>query len=331
MPRMSRITFIAALTTVIVSGFGLRASAFTAQAATQHQDASDASVAIATPAATPAATDAGSGCNITDVVTHLRTLIKYKEFDLSYNGVPADIRNNVPAALSLNIWFVDPKIVPTATGGQIGANARLARHDAAIMVQLLYAVDPCVGKLFLLINPAVVDAKYSSWISVSIFTQFLSPKLTSSAADIAKIDTTLMVSSQRNVPDVAAGAAPKDSCPWSVARTNLFSRQLDGTNPQNSFTLVTDDQGVTVNLQFGLPASMAASDALKTSWLITGTANALIEIKCLYPKPDQLFIQMVDEQGIIQVQAKLPREALAMDPMQIDKWSKLILILYLAQ
>src|SRR5450432_4313855 len=100
MPRMSRITFIAALTTIIVSGFGLRASAFTAQAATEHQDASDASVAIATPAATPAATDAatdaGSGCNITDVVTHLRTLIKYKEFDLSYNGVPADIQNNVP-------------------------------------------------------------------------------------------------------------------------------------------------------------------------------------------------------------------------------------------
>jgi hypothetical protein len=275
------------------------------------QSATDAPTLEATETATDSA-----ACNKNQVIAHLKTLITYKEFDITYAGTDQ--------FTALNIWFVDPQLDPNAKTKDILLNAALALHDAAALIQQFVVSDACITTLFDFANPIVVDSHYNGWLSAT--TVLLSKSVTSPQTGeegIQAIQKSFKTDFLRDKPAAVFGPAPKNSCTWATVYQNLFTRQFNPKDQLYSFMYILDPTGVNVYVEFDADASLLGSSAAQKAVILADLMDALIEIKCLYPVPDRIIVQAVDANGKYVMLGELPPSALkTSDPSVVNKLLK---------
>jgi hypothetical protein len=247
------------------------------------------------PTITPAATETPI-CDIDEVIAGLKNDFPYDEFAIIYNDIDG---------MRLVVWFVDPGLDPFAVSDEIVDNAMLAMADAIILSIDLKKRDVCVSQLFTAINPIVVDRYYNGWFSGEISPDDIPDNYEYPQDIFDKIlrEDRIGYIRDRDVSRVSYQKAPAGSCSWPEARDNArrhFSPDVENID----FYLVIDDYGVNIWAQWISP--MTPLDGEFASPL-----NVAMEMKCLHPKPDQLWIFVADESGVIDFIGLIPGSVLS--------------------
>ena len=227
------------------------------------------------PSPTPSA-----ACDADRVLKRLKSAMPYEQSVITYNIVKGDTY--------LAIWFVDPDIDPAAGADTVGANSDLAIRQAAATAAWLNAADACVGQLFTVINPIVVDRNYNGWFSGDVALSVLPATTQPTDQQVEQIRNSFSVSFLRNRPAAPPQPAPDGSCAWPKAAQNL-QHHFASARENTGFFFVRDDLGVNVWAQWDGPtdpASMTASLGYVT-----------LELQCLFPVPTNIFVQVVDDAG----------------------------------
>jgi hypothetical protein len=235
----------------------------------------------------PPATATPLPCPVNPFLKSLKPLIAYVEFDLTYNV----ILNN----RALNIWFVEPKIDPNASGDQIAKNASLAQVSAAAVSAKLATGDAkCLSAMVSVINPIVVDRNYNGWFSGII-------KLSDASANVPPENkvSAFAVSYLRTKPAAPASAAPAQSCKWTEARAKM-QKHFAPTRENVGFEFVIDETGINVYAQW---------DGEVDVTMIPALLNVALELRCLHPPIDQLVVIVVDANGKINLIGQTPGSA----------------------
>jgi hypothetical protein len=245
-------------------------------------------VATSTPVAAPTDPKPRS-CNADETLKNLKSKVAYKESALLYNKVQ-DLS-------FLAVWFVDPEINPSAKESELTENTEMAIRHALIVSQELNAADPCVSKLFTVINAIVVDKNYNGWLSGQINTTDLPATVQTDEKqlnELAKLYEIGEVGYLRSKVTAKIGSAPAGSCTWPDARKNIHNH-FASERENVAFYFVLDDAGINVwaqwdsqpdFVQINLPASLL---------------NIAMEVDCLHPQPDRIMFNVVDETGEIQM------------------------------
>jgi len=235
----------------------------------------------------PPPATATPSCPVNPFLKSLKPLIAYTEFDLTYNV----ILNN----RALNIWFVEPKIDPNASGDQIAKNVSLAQLSAATVSAKLATGDAkCLGSMVSVINPIVVDRNYNGWFSGTI-------KLSDARANVPlenKVNA-FTVSYLRNKQTASASAAPAQSCKWTDARVKM-QKHFAPTRENVGFEFVIDETGINVYAQW---------DGEIDVTMIPALLNVALESRCLHPQIDQLVVILIDADGKINLIGQTPGSA----------------------
>lgn len=228
-----------------------------------------------------------SSCPLNQMLKSLKPLIAYAEFDLTYNV----FLNN----RALNIWFVEPKIDPNASGDQIAKNVALAQLSAAAVSAKLASGDAkCLSSMVGVINPIVVDRNYNGWFSGII-------KLSDANANVPpenKVNA-FTVSYLRTKPATFASAAPAQSCKWTDARAKM-QKHFAPTRENVGFEFVIDETGINVYAQWDGEIDLTMLPAL---------LNVALEAQCVHPPIDQLVVIVVDADGKINLIGQTPGSA----------------------
>jgi hypothetical protein len=234
-------------------------------------------VPVKAATATPSA-----DCNADNVLANLKELVPYDEFTMHYS--------TSKDSTSLVVWFVDPDLDVKADAKSIEKYVTLAQEHAASLVHLLNSSDRCVAKLFAEINPIVVDSNYNGWLSAQIDLTKIPAVKTLSKEDIDDLIKLFDIGfTRKNVSKIAA-LAPKDSCTWQDANKNLHSH-FSPERQNVSFQFTIDDNGVNVWAQWDSPTDL--------NFVVAALTNVVQEIRCLHPKVDQLFVIVVDKDGVV--------------------------------
>jgi hypothetical protein len=256
--------------------------------------------ATATPAevlltATPAAVatsisdptkETSSSCNAEQTLRNLKSKVAYDEFVLYYN--------KVKSTSFLIIWFVDPEINPAAKESELAKNADLAIRDALILSQELKASDACTGKLFDVINAIVVDKNYNGWLSGQIKIEELPETVQTGQDQLAELSRLYEKAYLRNKVTKKLGSAPAGSCKWTEAKKNIYNH-FSSERENIAFYFVLDESGANIYAQWdGQPDFVQAT-------LPAALMNIAMEINCLFPEPDRIIFNIVDETGEMQI------------------------------
>jgi hypothetical protein len=238
-----------------------------------------------TPAREPTALSqpnptAASACDANQVLKKLKAEVAYEQFVLTYNIVKGDSY--------LAIWFVDPTLDPSAGLDAVHSYSDLAFRQAAVTAAWLNVAEPCVGGLFTEINPIVVDRNYNGWFSGDIATSTLPTTAQLSDQQVQQIRDGFKVMFLRDKPAASDKPAPAGSCGWPEAARNL-QRHFASTRENVGFFFVQDDIGVNVWAQWD-----GSTDPVLLS---ASMANVTMELHCLFPPPNNIFVQVVDDAG----------------------------------
>jgi hypothetical protein len=235
----------------------------------------------------PPATVTPLPCPVNPFLKSLKPLIAYAEFDLTYNV----ILNN----RALNIWFVEPKIDPNASGDQIAKNASLAQVSAAAVSAKLATGDAkCLSAMVSVINPTVVDRNYNGWFSGII-------KLSDAVANLPPENkvSAFTASYLRTKPTTPPSAAPAQSCKWTDARAKM-QKHFAPTRENVGFEFVIDETGINAYAQWDGDVDMT---------MIPSLLNVALESRCVHPPIDQLVVILVDGDGKINIIGQTPGSA----------------------
>jgi hypothetical protein len=247
------------------------------------------------PSATPSAAPAwyGTNCTPNDIVVALRPTLPYAEFNLSHNYLMS--------TYYLNIWLVDTSLDPLALGEQIESGARLAARHATMVSHQLNQGDPCVAEIFDQITATIVDPGYNTWFSGNIAPADLPPSPRPSDAEVDQAIQAFTVGYRRTqaTASQAAGPIPPESCAWTEVSARIEAA-FDATHPNLAFYLVIDDSGVNVWTQWDGPPEVEV--------FFPRLAQVGLELACLYPPVDDLWVVYVDRNGGAQLVVAVPGE-----------------------
>jgi hypothetical protein len=225
-------------------------------------------------------------CNADQTLKNLKQTVTYEEFVVLYQ--------KLQDTSFLVIWFIDPEINPSAKENEISENAQLAIRHAFILSQQLKGSDDCVNRLFNFINPVVVDKNYNGWFSGQVSPSDLPATLPTDDQQLAEYSKLFQTGYLRSKTTAKISSAPAGSCAWQEAKKNI-QNHFSPDRENVAFYFVLDDEGVNVwaqwdsepeFLQLNLPASIL---------------NIAMEIDCLFPKPDRIIFDAVDQEGEIHV------------------------------
>jgi hypothetical protein len=238
---------------------------------------------IPTPTLTPTPEPSPTAsCDPDEVLANLKALIPYEEFAVHHNIIGG--------LHTLAVWFVDPHLDPLASGGEIGENLDLAFVDAVQLSHQLNLEETCIGVLFDVINPIVVDGACNGWFSGIIVPSSLPREANLSEHDMDQMAAEYTIGYLREVPTSSMDRppAPTGSCTWQETRGKIW--QHFAPSRQNvTFYFVIDEVGANVWAQWDGPADMVIVSA--------SLLNVVMELDCLYPAPDQLIVVVVDDKG----------------------------------
>lgn len=239
------------------------------------------------PTDTPAPTSTKpAACNADQTLRNLKSALTYDESVLFYN--------QVEGTSYLAIWFVDPELDPAAEESEISANTDLATRHGLILSQELKAADSCVDQLFDWINAIVVDKNYNGWLSAQVKTSDLPATVQTDDKELDEIANAYEIGYLRAQVTAKTGSAPANSCSWAEAQKNIrnhFSSERENV----AFYYVLDDAGVNVWAQWDSDPEFAQLN------LPASLMNIAMEIDCLFPQPDRIIFNVVDETGEMQI------------------------------
>jgi hypothetical protein len=227
-----------------------------------------------------------SACDAEQTLRNLKSKVAYDEFALYYN--------KVQETSFLIVWFVDPKINPSAKESEIAENADLAIRDALILSQELKASVSCAGKLFDMINAIVVDKNYNGWLSGQIKIEDLPETIQTDGNQLTELSRQYEKAYLRNKVTKKPSSAPASSCKWAEAKKNIYNH-FSSERENIAFYFVLDESGVNLYAQWdGQPDFVQAT-------LPAALMNIGMEIDCLFPEPDRIVFNIVDETGEMQI------------------------------
>lgn len=228
------------------------------------------------PTATLEPTNTPFVCDADSLLKGLKTMVPYDEFAVHYN--------EIEGTRSLLVWFVDPEINPTATGGEIQANLDMALTHAAELSQKIRVQFPCVTELFDVINPIVVDQKYTGWFSGTLDPTIIPDEEALTSAEIDQLVDKFTVG---YLLEALPGPIPAGSCNWSSVRESM-QNHFSPERQNVAFYFVVDDFGANVWAQWDGP-----TDPI---FMMTSLMNVMMELDCFIPTANLIFI-VVDKEG----------------------------------
>jgi len=239
------------------------------------------------PTNTPVPTNTQlADCDADQTIANLKPKVAYQQSVV--------IHNKFKGGSFLVVWFVDPTINATPQESEISENDTRAMRDGLLLSQQLNAADGCVSRLFDAINPIVVDKNYNGWFSGRIKTSDLPATTQTDDDELDEIAKSYEISYLRDKATAESGTAPATVCTWTDTKQkiqNHFSPERQNVG----FYYVLDDAGVNVWAQWDSPL-----DFLQLN-LPASLLNIAMEIDCLYPTPDRIIFDVVDESGDMQI------------------------------
>ena len=237
-----------------------------------------------TPTFTSVPTSTVRVCNANTVMEKLNSFVPYPEYDMYYF--------TEKSIDQLIVWFVDPEIKTDVSPEEYTTQVTLAQNHAMILAEQFDFVDECMDDLFTKAVFLVVDTNYNGWFSGKIHTSLLPNDIQTSPEELALLTSRFEVLYSRNTLLDKDTRAPSNSCTWKQAHQNIRAHFTEGQE-NSGFYYAADHLGRTVMAQWqGEPADMEEE-------YLTPLGNIANEIKCLYPEPDQILYQIVDEDGKI--------------------------------
>jgi len=206
----------------------------------------------------------------------LKTTLPYDEFAVHYN--------EIEGTRSLIVWFVDSELDPAAAGEEIQANLDLSLTHAAELSHQIRVQFPCVTELFDVINPIVVDQKYTGWFSGTLDPTIIPDE---EALTSSEIDQLVEIFTVGYLLETLPGPIPAGSCNWPSVRESL-QNHFSPERQNVAFNFVVDDFGANVWAQWDGP-----TDPI---FMTVSLANVMMELECFIPTANLIFI-VVDEDG----------------------------------
>lgn len=228
------------------------------------------------PTATLEPTNTPLVCDADSLLKGFKTTVPYDEFAVHYN--------EISGTRSLIIWFVDPELNPAAVGGEIQTNLDLALTHAAELSQQIRVQFPCVTELFDVINPIVVDQKYTGWFSGMLDPTIIPDEETLTSAEIDQLVDKFTVG---YLLEALHGPIPAGSCSWPLVRESM-QNHFSPERQNVAFYFVVDDFGANVWAQWDGP-----TDPI---FMMTSLMNVMMELECFIPTANLIFI-VVDDDG----------------------------------
>lgn len=244
------------------------------------------------PAVTPTA-EANLECNTNLVLEKLRSLVEYKEFSVHYNTFQGE--------RTLVIWFVEPTLNPLAKGEAIADNLELAVVRAMALSQRLSFAEPCVKERFDVITAIEVDRDYNGWFSGKIPPFFLPQTAEPTDEELLTVKFEANYLREVETPKAGRQPAPAGSCSWPEARQKARVH-FAASRPNIDFYLVIDEVGVNVWAQWDAPVTPLQGE-------LASPLNVAMEVACLHPRLDWLWMFVVDEDGTITFLGRVPGNA----------------------
>ena len=167
-----------------------------------------------------------------------------------------------------------------------GEGVSMAAEHATRLGHQLKRGNACVESLFNEINVVVVDQDYNGWFSAGIPVSELPHSAELSMDQLRRIRVEIVYLRQTETPSVSRQHAPSGACTWleAQARAHLhFAPERENVG----FFFVIDEVGVNV---------WAHWDS-RFSPLVGGIAsmlNVTMELQCLHPAPDFVWITIAD-------------------------------------
>jgi hypothetical protein len=254
------------------------------------------------PTAQPTATSVLSTamCTRDGVIAELKHSAQYDEFSPSYYTYEG---KNV-----LALWFVDPDI-RFIEGQNTDDYSIIALTDAVNLVHYVSIGNSCIKMLFDDVNPIVVDSDYNGWLATVIHTYTLPTNTTLTQEQFDDIYQQASVYYLRRDDPSPRVQPPEDRCAWSDAQSNVL-RHFNSTVLNQFYYLVQDENGIHAYVQIE-DFTTGLSDKVWYANLIATILNITSELKCVYPTPTDLLLQVVDPDGKIEMIGRLP------DPLQV--------------
>ncbi len=237
----------------------------------------------------------GTGCDANEIVLGLRPTIEYPESSLSHNYLMS--------VYSLNVWVVDPGLDPMAEGAGLAQGVALAERHAALLSHQLDRGDACLNRVFDQIVVTVVDRDYNTWFSGSIPPRALPDGDRLSDTQIDEAVQAFNPGFVRSGPTASLGreAASSESCTWAQARAGMEAR-LGANHPNAAFYYAVDDTGANVWGQWDGPADVDV--------FLPALTSIGLELACLYPAPDTLWVVYTNAYGGAQLIVADPGQAI---------------------
>jgi hypothetical protein len=225
-------------------------------------------------------------CNVDQTLKELKQVIDYDEFALLYQ--------KIQGLSILVVWFVDPELDEAVNESELTSNTQLAVQHAFLLNQKMKAFDNCIERLFSFINPIVVDKNYNGWFSGQIVPTDLPVEAPASDEELNTYTKLYQIGYLRTNLTTKQGTPPSGSCSWPDTRTkiqNHFAAERENV----AFHFVIDETGVNIWAQWDSPEEILQLN------LPASLLNIALELDCLYPEPDRIIFDVIDETGEIRV------------------------------
>jgi len=236
-------------------------------------------------------------CSIRQLLADTRANLPYSEADITYAAAADRV---------LTVWYVDPRLDPAAEGqASFDALDNLVQNASMIAIRLNYWAWPCTKELLDNLYIVVVDPDSNAWFSAYTPIEGLPAMAVPSTFSASQVE--YMIEYVREGPSSSAAPAPESACSWSEAR-NGIDRHFGPEERNLGFYQTIDPVGVSVWAQWDESSGLQPLISVAPSLL-----NLAMELRCLHPRPDQVWIGVVGETGEMILAGVLPGEVLQED------------------
>jgi len=246
----------------------------------------------ASPTARPSSTP--QACSIPQLLADTRANLPYPEAAITYAA---------GADRVLTVWYVDSALDPTADGqASLIALENLVTNASMMAIRLNHWSWPCMRELLDYLHVVVVDREYTGWFSGFISTDDLTSMAVPSVHQAESVE--YIVEYVRQGPAPVLAPAPEGACSWAEAHDRIY--QHVGPPDRNlGFYMYVDRSGVTAWAQWDETADLPRLVSVAPTLL-----NVVMELRCLYPRPDRLLVTVTGEHGKPILVGVLPGKAI---------------------